>query len=595
MAHILKPIGFVAAMALAQVGPQASAQYLETTALPMVEDWGAEVVFEGPRPIPGGQRWEDVVLRFDDGGAEVRLDWVEEVATDSGVRVRVSPEGRLVETRGTDTPPADLRFDGLVWEIDAVETQAVHRVLANGLEVSLTDPREGAFRAFTGRLDLEFMLDRRDILGMRSGGQIEEMGLGFRNLDEAGEQFDIWFRDLVLRQETEIPAQVWEMIEQAERGDEPDPREVLEALRARGAMTFALGEMEVRGRFIEGEVPGRFGGVMEDLTGAVRFDGELDMASSAELRFDTLSIDVDSAAFGGEMVTGPVAAEFDMNLSREALEEMIAAAESGAEPGAEVLGGLDVMYEFRNEGAQGDFRFDADGFAGEGRFEAQSGREALAFRAGKLEMSSETNGLTVEGNLPMISPDEMRLSLGQTRYRIDFPFVPAPDGGLSKAAFQLFLRDYTASDNIWALADPGALIPRDPITFALDLEAVLRVLQPIFGDIEPDEAMELQEVTLRELTLRGGGAEILGEGGGTVDLSGGVPRGDARLELSINGLIGLSGAVAQLGLVPPEALLGLRGALGAFAKPVGEDAFLSEIVISPDGTITANGFPLPLD
>ena len=159
----------------------------------------------------------------------------------------------------------------------------------------------------------------------------------------------------------------------------------------------------------------------------------------------------------------------------------------------------------------------------------------------------------------------------------------------------LKLTNLLVGDGLWNLFDPTELIPRDAANLDIDISGAMRWLEePVTAGEADVPPIALETFSINALNISAGGAEITADGAADIDTSGPVPRGDGQLTVSIGGVIGLSGALAELGLVPPDAVLGLRGMLGAFAKPVGEDAYESLIEFKPDGTVTANGLPLPI-
>jgi hypothetical protein len=163
------------------------------------------------------------------------------------------------------------------------------------------------------------------------------------------------------------------------------------------------------------------------------------------------------------------------------------------------------------------------------------------------------------------------------------------------------LRDLAVSEMIWGMIDPGAALPHDPLTVAIELSGMGRLF---FDMMDPAQAMqatsgseipgELESLSLDELTVRGAGAEILGSGAFTFDFADfqtipGVPRPEGELNLAINGVNGLIDTLVQMGLVPQQQVMGAQMMMGAFARPVGEDMLETKIEITGDGQILANG------
>ena len=95
------------------------------------------------------------------------------------------------------------------------------------------------------------------------------------------------------------------------------------------------------------------------------------------------------------------------------------------------------------------------------------------------------------------------------------------------------------------------------------------------------------------------GAKLTGEAAFTFDNADrttfpGFPRPEGEASAQITGLYAALGKLSQIGLLPTEAGLGARAAIGMFAKATGDDQLASTLAIGPDGTITVNGLPFPI-
>ena len=166
----------------------------------------------------------------------------------------------------------------------------------------------------------------------------------------------------------------------------------------------------------------------------------------------------------------------------------------------------------------------------------------------------------------------------------------------------------TLSDNVWDMLPmmTGAEVdlPRDPITIRLGMSGQASLPFELFdpevyaGGTPPPPPMPTT-LSLDDLLISGVGVELSGTGAIEFDQDdletwGGVPAPSGTVNLSLDGLQGLVQTLVQAGLVPPEQALFAQGMIGAVARPVGEDAYESEIVFGPGAQITANGFPVPL-
>jgi len=156
----------------------------------------------------------------------------------------------------------------------------------------------------------------------------------------------------------------------------------------------------------------------------------------------------------------------------------------------------------------------------------------------------------------------------------------------------------TVCEAIWSMFDPGQIVPRDPATFAIDMSAKVLVLIDLLN-VENLERMKgppalPQSVTLNELTAAFGGARLKGEGEVKINLANmhsydGMPQPIGKVHLNLKGGFGLLDKLAELGLVPDDAVFTIRAMSGAFAKPVGDDELETEVEFTEKGGVTVNG------
>ena len=171
-----------------------------------------------------------------------------------------------------------------------------------------------------------------------------------------------------------------------------------------------------------------------------------------------------------------------------------------------------------------------------------------------------------------------------------------------KRKLGLTLGDFTMSDLIWGIFDPGGQLPRDPATIALDLGGKAKLFYDLF-DPEQMEAVEsegaipgeINALDINGLTVRAAGAELTGEGAFTFDNTDfetydGMPAPDGAVDLKLTGANGLLDTLIAMGLVPEDQAMGVRMMMGLFAVPgEGEDSLTSKIEVKGDGQILANG------
>jgi len=173
------------------------------------------------------------------------------------------------------------------------------------------------------------------------------------------------------------------------------------------------------------------------------------------------------------------------------------------------------------------------------------------------------------------------------------------------AEFSLLTKlvDLTISDEVWAMFDPAANLPRDPVTLVIDAKGT----GTLAVDLTDTAAMEalganppgvLNSFELTDLTLNAVGVVATGSGAATFDNSdlvtyGGMPAPTGAVELKVVGANGLMDKLVAMGLLPADQVSGFRMMLGMFANAVeGEaDAMTSKIEFKDKG-IFANGMQL---
>jgi hypothetical protein len=152
--------------------------------------------------------------------------------------------------------------------------------------------------------------------------------------------------------------------------------------------------------------------------------------------------------------------------------------------------------------------------------------------------------------------------------------------------------DLAVSDEVWAMFDPGALLPRDPATLVIDLDGKARWLMDLFS---PEAAEmetvpgELSALTINDVTLRAVGASVAGKGAFTFDNTDlttfdGMPAPTGVLDVTIVGATALLDRLSQSGLLPPDQVMGAKMMMGLFARPgPGEDTLTTQVEFKDKG------------
>ena len=231
---------------------------------------------------------------------------------------------------------------------------------------------------------------------------------------------------------------------------------------------------------------------------------------------------------------------------------------------------------------------------------AEDAELSFAVSYEELKYSGSLRSLDMNMVMPEELPLPISFGIAQQHFELQIPLSQSTDDTLQDARFSLEMSDLIISDAIWDLIDPQQILSRAPVTIALGMDAQIKLF---FDLLDPDqqEALALTDVPgelhgmqLTDLTLRGGGAEITGNGAFTFDNSDfvtfdGFPRPEGELNFDINGINGLLDSLIAIGVVPEEDAFVPRMMLGMFTTPVGDDALTSQIEVNTEGQVLANG------
>lgn len=191
-------------------------------------------------------------------------------------------------------------------------------------------------------------------------------------------------------------------------------------------------------------------------------------------------------------------------------------------------------------------------------------------------------------------PFPVAASADSTALSIDIPLAQSatPSPFSASVAYQ----GVSVDESLWAMVDPGQAIPRTPAAVLIDLSGTVQLFVDLMS-MDPETMMappgELRDLTLNNLQLSFGGAELTGSG--DVDFAPGqmIPMPVGAVNLSLTGANSLIQSLSEGGLLPPQQAGMARGMLGMFAIPgAGADSYSSTIEFLPGGAITANGVPL---
>lgn len=295
-----------------------------------------------------------------------------------------------------------------------------------------------------------------------------------------------------------------------------------------------------------------------------------------------------NAAFSLSGSMAALSATMDMTLPVAQMEadpdQMFAA--GLAMDGGYAFGATEYAFNVTEYGSPTDGTVSVGG----GTLEFAISRDAMAYST----LSQNVNAQFGSPDMPF----PISFSASEVGFGIAMPMSPTDTPADFSA--NVNLSAVTVNEEIWAMLDPGAVIPRDPATILIDLAGTARMLVDLTDPAQAGGmAMagapgELHSLTLNDLNVTFGGASVTGTGAMTFDNSDlttipGMPRPTGEVNIAINGANGLIDRLVQIGLIPEDQAMMPRMMLGMFATPVGDDQLTSKIEFTADGQLLANG------
>lgn len=213
-----------------------------------------------------------------------------------------------------------------------------------------------------------------------------------------------------------------------------------------------------------------------------------------------------------------------------------------------------------------------------------------------VSYSGTQNSLTVSMNSPDF-PVPIEFDMANASFNLAMPVQPSDTP--SDFALGFAFNDFSMSDLIWGMFDPGAQLPRDPATLALDLTGKARLLFDLLDPTSAAQAssaatppVEVETLDINKLQVTVAGAELTGDGAFRFDNSAptGIQQPIGSADLSLSGGNKLIDTLVAMGLLPEEQAMGARMMMGLLAVPGSEpDTLKSRIEMNEQGHIMANG------
>lgn len=249
----------------------------------------------------------------------------------------------------------------------------------------------------------------------------------------------------------------------------------------------------------------------------------------------------------------------------------------------------------------GEMQFAATDSAGTSSGTTQSGSVRLEFAmdgsALRYDVAATDQAFSLSG--PEV-PLPINVSMAESAFKMTAPI--SRSDAPQDMALGLTLRGFEMSDLLWNVFDPGAALPRDPATIALDLTGQVTPFVNLFDpeamarlDSTGDVPGELNALTLNDLTIEAAGAKLGGSGSFTFDNDdlqtfGGFPRPNGEVNLTLEGANTLIDKLIAMGLLTSEDAMGARMMMSMFAVPGDSpDSLKSSLTVNEEGHVLANG------
>ena len=223
----------------------------------------------------------------------------------------------------------------------------------------------------------------------------------------------------------------------------------------------------------------------------------------------------------------------------------------------------------------------------------------LRFDASGLGISGSAADIAVDVPVMAGVPFPMNAALGAVDYDFAFPVNASDQPAPVRYAFSM--TDVTMHDDIWAMFDAGAALPRDPISIRADIGGTVVIRNDLL-DIEGMSQIidaggmpfDPRSVSINALSASGLGATATGSGEFTLDMSDlitfdGFPRPTGQATATITGVNGLLDNLISAGLLTTEDAMSGRLMMGMFARVAGDDQLTSTFQINDQGHVIANG------
>ncbi len=328
-------------------------------------------------------------------------------------------------------------------------------------------------------------------------------------------------------------------------------------------------------------------GVSEIVSGAVR-------AYTSDLTIGTLSYDMDLADPDSE--DGFIRFEGSLSeLTSESEGKIPEAVDYREDMAGALRAGFGMAAKMTYGSGKSAFSMDADGVQSEGTTQSAGGTLEFGMAQDGLRYGVSARDMTMNMTSSEI-PFPVAMSLAEMGLNLTLPVSSSEER--QEFGLSLALRELSVPEQMWAMVDPGGQLPHDAATVRVDLGGSVTLEQDVM-DAEKMEDLDqppgkLHDARINALQVSVAGAELTGDGAFTFDNSDletfdGMPRPEGKVSLRLEGAHTLLDKLTAMGLIPEDQVTGMRMMLGLFSTPAGDDVLTSDIEVTADGKVLANG------
>lgn len=250
-----------------------------------------------------------------------------------------------------------------------------------------------------------------------------------------------------------------------------------------------------------------------------------------------------------------------------------------------------------------NFAFQAtkeDGSPQQGSGKFNGGESTLNFAMAKDGLQYQGTGSNAQAELVMAPlPFPITYGIESSNFDIQFPVSKSDDAQPFKLAYSL--AGLTIGDQVWDLFDPTKQLSRDPANLDVDLTGNIKVTQDFLDPAFAAQAAEAGtpqeppfepvDIVVNQIAVKAVGASIEATGNLKGTGTGGMEAPVGDLNVRYSGVAELVQTLAQMGLLPPQQVMGINAMIGAFGKedPSAPGVRTTDLEFREDGSIFANG------